>query len=257
MSERPLDGRVAVITGAASGFGRAIAERFAADGARLVLVDIAPIADDELGALAAASGVEPVAVQADVADEDQVAAAVAAAVAAFDGIDVMVNNAGVLGGGWIHDDGATEHLDRNLRINVGGVWNGCRQAILAMTPRSGGVILNTASTAAINPTPGAPAYGLAKAAVVHLTRSLAAGHGRDGIRVNTVLPGPTATNIFAAADMAIDDFDAVYLDNIPLGRMGEPVDVAQAMAFLASDEASFITGAVLTVDGGFQPRHVT
>jgi 3-oxoacyl-[acyl-carrier protein] reductase len=256
-----LAGRAALVTGAASGFGLAIARRFAAEGATVTLVD--RLDDDHRGvhealaAVGAAGG--PTSAhyrRADVADEGQVDAAVAAAHDRSGRLDVVVNNAGVLGGGWIHEDGATADLRRQLDVNVAGVWHGCRSALARMVPQGGGVILNTGSTAALAATPGSPAYGLAKAAVVHLTRSLAAGYGADGVRVNAVLPGPAPTGIFGAGGVT-PELEARYLESIPLGRMGAPTDIAAAMAFLASDEAAFVTGAVLQVDGGFQHRAPT
>jgi NAD(P)-dependent dehydrogenase (short-subunit alcohol dehydrogenase family) len=256
-----LGGRSALVTGAASGFGLAIARRFAAEGATVTLVD--RLDEDHRGvhealaAVAALGGPTAVAYRrADVADEGQVEAAVAAAVERAGRLDVMVNNAGVLGGGWIHEDGATAELRRQLDVNVAGVWHGCRAALAQMVVQGGGVILNTGSTAALAATPGSPAYGLAKAAVVHLTRSLAAGYGGDGVRVNAVLPGPAPTGIFGP-DGVTPELEARYLESIALGRMGAPTDIAAAMAFLASDEASFVTGAVLQVDGGFQHRAPT
>jgi 3-oxoacyl-[acyl-carrier protein] reductase len=255
-----LAGRAALVTGAASGFGLAIARRFVAEGATVTLVD--RLDDDHPGvheALAAVGAAGPTSThyrRADVADEAQVDAAVGAAHDRSGRLDVVVNNAGVLGGGWIHEDGATAELRRQLDVNVAGVWHGCRSALARMVPQGGGVILNTGSTAALAATPGSPAYGLAKAAVVHLTRSLAAGYGADGVRVNAVLPGPAPTGIFGAGGVT-PELEARYLEAIPLGRMGAPTDIAAAMVFLASDEAAFVTGAVLQVDGGFQHRAPT
>jgi NAD(P)-dependent dehydrogenase (short-subunit alcohol dehydrogenase family) len=250
-----LDGRVAVVTGGASGYGHAVVTRFLAEGARVAVVDVAP------GLEAVAKELGPpdrvVAVRADVSDEAALGAAFDTALDTFGGLDIAVNNAGVLGGGWIHEDGATDHLRRQLEVNVVGVWNGCRAAIRSMRARgTGGVLLVTGSTAAILPNPASPAYGLCKAAVVHLTRSLAFAYGRQGIRVNAVLPGPALTGIFGLEGEALAELEQRYLPNISLGRLGETAEVAAAMAYLASDEASFVTGAVLTVDGGFQPRPV-
>jgi NAD(P)-dependent dehydrogenase (short-subunit alcohol dehydrogenase family) len=254
MTDR-LANKVAAITGGASGFGLATARRFAAEGARVALLDRDP-AVSEIAAELAAGGHEVTAVEVDVSDERALSGALVDAHDHHGGLHILVNNAGIIGGGWIDEIGSSEHLQRVLAVNVVGVWNGCRSAIPLMRMGGGGVIVNTASVAALGPTPGAPAYGMAKAAVVHLTRSLAAGHGWDNIRVNAVLPGPSATGIFRDSGFDTGDLERAYLPNLPLGRLGTPDDVANAMVFLASDEASFVTGAVLTVDGGFQPRLV-
>lgn len=251
-----LDGRIAAVTGAASGFGRAIADRFLAEGAAVVLLDRDPAVAD-VASEVGGEGPPATAATVDVCDETAVEAALGDVVARHGRLDVLVNNAGMVGGGWIDEHGASDDLRRNLEVNVVGVWNGCRAAVRLMRGRGGGVILNTGSTAAVLATPASPAYGLAKAAVVHLTRSLAAGYGRDGIRVNAVLPGPAATGIFRDTGLDVLDLEARYVPSIPLGRMGSPADVASAMAYLASDDASFVTGAVLNVDGGFQPRFVS
>ncbi|MFC5818621.1 SDR family NAD(P)-dependent oxidoreductase [Nonomuraea harbinensis] len=253
----PLDGRVAVVTGGGSGIGRATVERFAADGARVVLADYA---DSAAGAAAEIdpSGARVVFQRTDVRHADQVDRAFQVAMDRFGRCDIAVNNAGVIAGGSLHEDDADDEFDQVWRVCVAGVWHGCRSAVARMRPNGGGVILNTASTAALWPTPAFPAYGLAKAAVVHLTRSLAAAYGRDGIRVNAVLPGPTRTGIFAAAtgdlDMAdLADLEQRYTATMSLGRMIEPEETASAFAYLASDAARSVTGAALQIDGGFRP----
>ncbi|MEV4380965.1 SDR family oxidoreductase [Streptosporangium sp. NPDC049644] len=246
-----LDGRTAVVTGGGSGIGRATVERFVAEGASVLLADLAEAA----AAVAAEidpSGERVVFQRTDVGSAEQVEAAFAAAVDRFGRCDIAVNNAGVIAGGPIHAGGADEDFERLWRICVAGVWYGCRAALSHMRPR-GGVILNTASSAALWPTPGAPAYGLAKAAVVHLTRSLALAYGPDGVRVNAVVPGPARTAIFAAAGAADDGLEARYAAKTALGRMIDPEEVAAAFAYLASDDARSVTGAALQVDAGYRP----
>jgi 3-oxoacyl-[acyl-carrier protein] reductase len=243
-----LAGRVAVVTGAASGFGRGIAERFAREGAAVLLVDVDP------GGEAAAAAIPGARFhRADVSDPDQVAAAVAEAVRAFGSLDVMVNNAGIpqRATPLAATDVAT--LDRLYAVNVRGVFLGCRAAIPHLRARGGGAILNTASTAAIRPRPGLAAYNATKAAVVSLTRTLALELAPDRIRVNCVCPVAGDTPMlpgFFAPGRDPEEARAAFLATIPLGRFSTPADVAAAALYLCSDEASLVTGVALEVDGG-------
>ncbi|MDA0637739.1 glucose 1-dehydrogenase [Nonomuraea sp. MCN248] len=250
----PLDGRVAVVTGGGSGIGRATVERFAADGARVVLADHAGSAAEVAAAIDPA-GTTVVFQRADVRDAGQVDRAFQVAMDRFGRCDIAVNNAGVIAGGPLHADDADDQFDLVWRVCVSGVWHGCRSAVARMRENGGGVILNTASAAALWPTPAFPAYGLAKAAVLHLTRSLAAAYGRDGIRVNAVVPGPTRTGIFeaATADLDLAGLERRYAASMALGRMIEPEETAAAFAYLASDAARSITGTALQIDGGYRP----
>jgi NAD(P)-dependent dehydrogenase (short-subunit alcohol dehydrogenase family) len=250
MDEGRLAGRSALITGGASGFGKATALRFARQGALVTIADLSDGGDQ----VAAEIAPDARFVRCDVADAQQVAAAVAGVVERHGRLDVIVNNAGVLGGGWIHEGDADHHLRRQIDVNIVGVWNGCRAALAVMRPQRGGVILNTASPAGQVPTPGAVAYGLTKAAVLHMTQSLALAYAPDQVRVNAVLPGPALTGIFALDPEKRPELERQYAANVPLGRVADVDDIAAAMEYLASDDASFVTGAILNVDGFFRPK---
>jgi NAD(P)-dependent dehydrogenase (short-subunit alcohol dehydrogenase family) len=246
------EARSVLVTGGASGFGRATVERFADGGAVVFLADI-----DERGSAVAeelsAAGKAVRYVACDVTQADDVRAAVSHVVDLHGRIDVMVNNAGVLGGGWMHETDADLYCRRHVEVNLIGVWNGCRAAMMSMRQAGGGVIVNVASPAGTVPTPAAVAYGLTKAAVIHLTKSLAIGYAHDGIRVNAVLPGPAITGIFDGADIDLIELERNYVSRIPIGRIADVDDVARAIEFLAAQSSSFVTGAVLNVDGGFTP----
>jgi NAD(P)-dependent dehydrogenase (short-subunit alcohol dehydrogenase family) len=248
-----LTDRVAVVTGAASGIGRAIALAFAAHGARAVVIadrrrdprEGGP-ATDEL--ILAHTGCEAEFVACDVTSANDVTAAVAAA-DRFGGIDVMVNVAGITEPGpFLELD--DEAIDRLLAVNVRGVIHGCQSALRAMAGR-GGAIVNMSSVtgmvASLN-----PVYSGSKAAVGRMTASLAARYGREGIRVNSVHPGFIQTAM-TSIDIPVLGTEAERAQNaaVPLGRSGTPADVADATVFLASDMARFITGTSIVVDGGW------
>lgn len=243
-----LAGKVALVTGAGSGIGRAIAERFGAEGARVIVNDLYRERADETAERIVAAGGQAVGIQADVTQAAAVEALVARGLAAFGHIDVLVNNAGASQG----DDILTideSTWDWNLDVVLKSAFL-CSKAVLPqMIERRSGAIVNISSVNGLAGL-GEEAYSAAKAGMNLLTKNMAVKYGRFGIRVNAVCPGTIRTPIWGPRlqqDPAIFDRLAKWY---PLGRVGEPEDVANAALFLASDEASWITGALLVVDGG-------
>jgi NAD(P)-dependent dehydrogenase (short-subunit alcohol dehydrogenase family) len=248
-----LDNKTVVITGAASGIGQATAERCAEEGARVIVTDI-----DTEGGQAVAEAIEEAGGDAefhelDVTDSEQVHAVVDA-VAEDYGLDVMVNNAGTG-----HPGGNLEDLDEDIRdfvidINIKGVWNGCDAALPHMKEQGSGAIVNVGSLASILGLPKQAAYSTTKAAVLNMTRTVAAEAGPYGVRANAVCPGFTETQMLEGylaqqedPEVAREEMAADY----PLKRLGKPEEIANAILFLASDEASFVSGHGLVVDGAF------
>ena len=235
------DGRVALVTGAASGIGRAAVELMVAEGASVVAVD--RVDDfDWLPARAVAS-------IGSVTDPAANEAAVKLAQAEFGGLDVAFLNAGVPGSVPIADAGALAIFDQNWEVNVRGVVLGMQAAIPALRERGGGAIVVTASTSGIGGDPGMWPYNTAKGAVLNLVRSVAVEVAHEKIRVNSVCPGPTVTGMTRPV-LERGDWGEQLRRRIPMQRWGEARELAAAVSFLASDEASFITGAHLPVDGG-------
>mgnify|MGYP000279962741 CR=1 FL=1 len=247
-----LEDKTVFITGAGSGLGRAAAERFAEEGAWLIAADIEAEAAEETVGLVEAAGSGGEAVELDVRDADAVHAAVDA-VAEDRGLDVILNNAGVS-----HERAAVEAIDESERdrvidVNVKGVWNGCHAAIPHFKAQGSGAIVNTASLAGVIGSPGASAYSLSKGAVVNFTRAVAAEVGPHGVRANAVCPGVTETPMVTAGrdDAEWEALRDRMVEEYPLRRLGRPADIANAMLYLASDEAAWVTGHALVVDGGF------
>ena len=250
-----LQGKVALVTGAASGIGRETARLFAAEGAKVTVVDV-----DEAGAAAVVrdietTGGEALAIRADVSSEEEAGSMITRTEQRFGALHVLFNNAGVMLG----DDGDAEQTtesvwERTMAVNLKGVWLGCRAGLPALRRAGGGSIINTASFVALMgaATPQV-AYTASKGGVLALTRELAVVHARENIRVNALCPGPLRTELL----MRVLDTEAKRqrrLVHVPMGRFGEAAEIARSALFLASDESSFMTGAEMIVDGGFMAQ---
>ena len=251
-----LEGQVALVTGGAQGIGRATAQALAGSGAALVLVDI------EAGPLARTreelegAGARCEAFEADVSSVDRMEAVVAGIMERFGRLDILVNNAGINSHHRVPIHEYTlEDWDAILRVDLTGVFVTSRAAIPAMLRGAGGRIVNVSSIAGLVPLRLQSAYVAAKAAVANLTRGMAAELGSQGIRVNAVAPGSTLSRgteaLFYGEDGKFSDRAASLLAHIPLGRPGRPEEIAAAILFLVAPEASYVTGAVLPVDGGW------
>jgi len=249
-----LAGKVAVVTGAGSGIGLASARRFAAEGAQVVCVDI-----DELSGKSAAEEVGGLFVRADVTDEADVVAMYAAAVDTFGGLDIAFNNAGISP----PDDDSilTTGLDawrRVQEVNLTSVYLCCKHAIPHMQARGGGSIINTASFVAVMGSATSQiSYTASKGGVLAMSRELGVQFARERIRVNALCPGPVNTPLLQELFAKDPERAARRLVHIPVGRFAEPVEIAAAVAFLASDDSSFITASSFLVDGGISGAYVT
>jgi NAD(P)-dependent dehydrogenase (short-subunit alcohol dehydrogenase family) len=253
-----LAGKSVLITGGAGEIGRESTSLFAAEGARVAVVDVDLEKADAVAAGARAAGGEAIAVRADVSSWTDCQKMVADTEEAFGSLDVLFNNAGIM----LADDGdalSTDEAvwDLTINVNLKGVWLGCRAGIPALRRAGGGSIINTASFVALMgaATPQI-AYTASKGGVVAMTRELAVIHAREHIRVNALCPGPVNTELL----MKVLDTEAKRqrrLSHIPMGRFGEAAEIARAALWLASDESTFTTGAMFVVDGGITAAYVT
>jgi 3-oxoacyl-[acyl-carrier protein] reductase len=244
-----LSGKVAIVTGAASGFGRGIAERFALDGARVVAADIN---GEGVRELCAGFGDKMVPVQADVSEKLDVDAMVRAAILAFGGLDIVVNNAGTTHRNRPLMEVSEAEFDRIYAVNVKSIYLTTIATVPKLEKRGGGSIINIASTAGVRPRPGLTWYNGSKGAVITLTKSMAAELAPKGIRVNAINPVMGETGMLSQF-MGMEDTPenrAKFLAGIPLGRLSRPHDIANAALFLADPASAFITGVAIEVDGG-------
>lgn len=248
-----FQGKVAIVTGASVGIGRATAEAFAHAGAAVVIADILEREGAEtVRAVEAARG-RALFVRTDVAREEELRSCVSRTLDRFGRLDFAVNNAGVEQSGRRIVECTPEEVDRVWRINVGGVLFGMKHQIPAMQRTGGGAIVNLSSIAGLIGFPGAPAYVASKHAVLGLTKTAALEHARDNIRVNAVCPGAIQTAMidrFAGSAPVKESLIAEH----PLGRIGQPAEVASAILWLCSEGAAFVTGQHITVDGGYTAR---
>lgn len=235
-----IEGKIAIVTGAASGIGAGVTDRFLAEGANVLAVDRDAVA---------ARHERLESVQVDLADHDAADRIVAACIDRFGGVDILANNAGVCDYR-VLDDTDDAIWDRAIEINLGAMFRLCRAAARVMIPRKWGRIINTASIMAERPYPGLTAYTASKHGVAGLTKSVAVELGAHGITANYIMPGAVLTGITKPLLDADPSLREVYDTMGVVNRMAMPADIANAFLFLASDEASFITGHGLAVDGG-------
>ena len=248
-------GKVAVVTGAASGIGLAISQRLATEGASVVLVDLAGTAVQQAADNLVASGAQALAVAADVTSRADVEHDVQAAVAAFGGIDFFFNNAGILGQVGPFTECPDELFDRVMAVNVKATWMGMKLVAPVLISRGGGSIVNTASIAGLRGSPGLLAYSVSKHAVVGMTRSAAAELAPRGVRVNAICPAPIDTPMGQLLEQGFSPgspqvFRERMIGRIPMARYGSAQEVAAMAVFLCSPDASYLTGGVFPVDGG-------
>ena len=247
-----LTGKVAIVTGAASGFGAGIARRFAQEGAGVVVADISEVSGKRVAGEISTAGGKAVFVRADVTRGQDWASLVGSTLSAFGRLDVVVNNAG-----WTHRNKpfleVTEaEFDKVYAINVKSIYLSAIHAVPVFRKQGGGAFVNIASTAGVRPRPGLTVYNSSKGAVILMSRSMAGEFGADRIRVNCVNPvfsPDTALSADFAGGAVTEEVKKRFLATIPMGRFSTPLDIANACLFLASDEAGFISGVCIEVDG--------
>jgi len=249
-----LEGKVALVTGAGSGIGRATAELFAREGAEVAVVDVDAASAAETAAAIEEAGGTALSIPTDVGEGAAVEAMAAAALERFGRVDALVSNAGVLDAFEPAHETTDETWRRILGVNLDGMFFTARALLPQMLERGAGAIVNVASTAGLNGGNGGAAYTTSKHAVIGFTRQLCFDYARKGIRCNVICPGAVETGmtkeIFASGDAEV----MKAVESAPIGRWAQPEELAAAALFLASEEASFVNGAVYVVDGGFDSK---
>ncbi len=246
-----VEGKVALVTGASSGIGRASAQAFAREGAKVVVVDVMVDGGEETATMIRNSGGEATYFECDVSKAAQVEAAVAVAVDTYGRLDCAHNNAGIEGPLTPTADYPEADWDRVLGINLKGVWLCMKYEIPRMLAGGGGAIVNTASVAGLVGFRGLPAYSASKFGVNGITKVAALEYAQAGIRVNSVCPGVIQTPMVDRLVAAHPEMTPALLAGTPLGRFGQPAEIAEAAVWLCSDRASFVTGHTMAVDGAF------
>jgi NAD(P)-dependent dehydrogenase (short-subunit alcohol dehydrogenase family) len=247
-----LENKKAIVTGGAGGIGRATSLAFAAEGASVAVVDLNAEAAEAVAEEIRAAGGNAIAISADVSSEDDIIRVVATANEAFDGIDVVFNNAGIIRRTTAVET-TVEEWDRVFGVNVRAIFLMCKHVVPVMKANGGGSIVNTGSGWGLKGGGQAISYCASKGAVVNMTRALAIDHGPDGIRVNSVNPGDVDTGMLRDEARQLGQDQTGFLAEAaerPLNRMGQPSEIAAAVVWLASDDASYVTGSALVVDGG-------
>jgi NAD(P)-dependent dehydrogenase (short-subunit alcohol dehydrogenase family) len=247
---KALEGKVALVTGGSSGIGRAAALAFAREGSRVVIADVLVEGSEETKRMIEQSGGEAIFVKADVSKAEQVEALIEKTVEAFGRLDCAFNNAGVGGVRARTAKHEEDDWDRIMNINLKGVWLCMKYEIQQMLEQGGGVIVNTSSVAGLVGFDGTPAYVASKHGVVGLTKGAALEYAKSGIRVNAVCPGVIHTPMIDRTVSKLPHMAEVYRTMHPIGRLGEPEEIAEAVVWLCSDAASFVTGHAMAVDGG-------